>query len=133
VEPGLAAALRRHWPTVREVVTAQPPTDGDIAAVVDAAREAAVTVVGTIAADADPGQASLVDALLADGRPVVTVALRTPWDLGAYPRAGTHVVAYGILGPTLAALAATLFGERPFRGRLPVTLASHLLEAVPDR
>ena len=133
VEPGLAAALRGHWPDVREVVTSQPPTDDEIAGVVAAAADATVIVVGTIAASADPAQAALVDALLATGRPVVTVALRTPWDLGAYPRAGTHVVAYGILGPTLAALAGSLFGERPFRGRLPVALADGLVEVGPAR
>ena len=133
VEPGLAAALRAHWPEVREIVTSHPPTGDDVAGVVAAAADATITVVGTIAASADPAQAALVDALLAAGGPVVTVALRTPWDLGAYPRASTHVVAYGILGPTLVALAATLFGERPFRGRLPVALPAGLLDEVPVR
>jgi beta-N-acetylhexosaminidase len=133
VEPALAAALREHWPDVREVVTSHPPTDDEIAAVVAAAAGATVTIVGTIAASADPAQAALVEALLATGRPVVTVALRTPWDLGVYPRAGTHVVAYGILGPTLAALAGSLFGERPFGGRLPVALPAELAEDGPAR
>jgi beta-N-acetylhexosaminidase len=87
---------------------------------------AAVVVVGTISASADPAQARLVDAMLATGRPIVTVALRTPWDLAAYPTAGTHVAAYGILNPTLRALAAALFGDIPFAGRLPVRAA------VPD-
>ena len=131
VAPGLAGALRGHWPDVREIVTSHPPTADEIAAVVAAAEESAVTVVGTIAASADPAQAALVDALLAAGGPVVTVALRTPWDLAAYPRAGTHVVAYGILGPTLAALAGSLFGERPFRGRLPVALPRGLQQEGP--
>jgi beta-N-acetylhexosaminidase len=133
VEPGLAAALRAHWPDVDEIVTAHPPTDEDIAAVVAAAAGASVSVVGTIAASADAAQAALVDALLDAGRPVVTVSLRTPWDLASYPRAGTHVAAYGILPPTLAALAATLFGEQPFRGRLPVALPDGLLEDAPAR
>ena len=85
---------------------------------------AATVVVGTIVASADPAQVRLVEALLATGRPVVTVALRTPWDLAAYPAAGTHVAAWGILPPTLEALAAALFGAIPFRGRLPVRVPS---------
>ena len=133
VAPGLAAALRRHWPDVVEIVTSHPPTDAEIAGVVAAAADAAVTVVATIAASADRAQAALVDALIDAGRPVVTASLRTPWDLGAYPRAGTHVAAYGILPPTLAALAATLFGEQPFPGRLPVTMPAGLLEDSPTR
>jgi beta-N-acetylhexosaminidase len=101
-------------------VTSHPPTQDEIAATVERARDAAVVVVGTIVASADPAQARLVGALLGTGRPVVTVALRTPWDLAAYPAAGTHVAAYGILTPTLRALASALFGDIPFRGTLPV-------------
>lgn len=122
VAPGLAAALRSHWPDVDEIVTSHPPSDDEIAGVVARAREAAVVVVGTISASADPAQARLVESLLATGAPVVTVALRTPWDLAAHPAARTHVAAYGILHPTMQALAATLFGALPFRGRLPVRL-----------
>lgn len=125
VAPGLAAALRERWPDVEEIVTSHPPTDAEIAAVAGRAQGASVVVVGTISASADPAQVRLIEALIASGRPVVTVALRTPWDLGAYPRARTHVAAYGILEPTMRALAATLFGALPFRGRLPVA------EAIP--
>ena len=59
---------------------------------------------------------------------VVTVALRTPWDLAAYPRAGTHVATYSILRDSMDALAAALFGDAgspqaAFPGRLPVPRA----------
>ncbi len=47
------------------------------------AGDAATIVVGTIAAEPGSAQADLVDALLATGQPVVTVALRTPWDLSS--------------------------------------------------
>jgi beta-N-acetylhexosaminidase len=120
VPAGLARALRVRWPDVDEVVTAHPPTEPEIAAVAARSRDADVVIVGTIAASADPAQARLVDALLDAGRPVVTVALRTPWDLASYPRARTHMVAYGILQPTLDALADAVFGAISFRGRLPV-------------
>ena len=67
-------------------------------------------------------QADLVNALLATGRSVVTVALRTPWDLAAYPGARTHVATYSILRESMDALAAGLFGDTGFPGRLPVDL-----------
>ncbi len=51
------------------------------------------------------------------------IALRTPWDLLAYPSARTHVCSYGILPPSMEALAAALLGEAPFVGRLPVAIA----------
>jgi beta-N-acetylhexosaminidase len=120
VPAALATALRARWPDVEEIVTSHPPSDTEIAAVAARARYADVIVVGTISASADPWQIRLVEALLDTGRPIVTVALRTPWDAGSYPRARTHVAAYGILEPTLAALTAALFGDAPFLGRLPV-------------
>ncbi len=69
------------------------------------------------------GQAALAAAALASGVPTVTVSLRTPWDLLAYPSARTHVCSYGILPPSMEALAAALLGEAPFAGRLPVEIA----------
>jgi beta-N-acetylhexosaminidase len=65
----------------------------------------------------------LAAAVLASGKPTVTVALRTPWDLLAYPSARTHVCSFGILPPSMEALAAALLGEAPFVGRLPVEIA----------
>ena len=129
VAPGLAAALRARWPTVDEIVTSHPPADDEIAGVVARARTADAVVIGSIAASADSAQARLVEAVVAACRdaatgtrriPVVTLALRTPWDLATYPSSATHVVSYGILAPTLDATAAALFGAIPLRGRLPV-------------
>ena len=137
VEPGLAAALREHHGAVDEIVTGHPPTDSEVARILARAATCDVIVVGTISADASSTQAALVNGLLAGGRPVVTVALRTPWDLAAYPTATTHVCTYSILPESMAALAAALFGAEPkaqraeaaaqgrgsaFPGRLPVSI-----------
>ena len=54
---------------------------------------------------------------------MVTVALRTPYDLVAYPTVSTYACTYGLRRPMMEALAAALFGNAPFRGRLPVTIA----------
>jgi beta-N-acetylhexosaminidase len=120
--PGLAAALRTFHPDVDEVVTSHPPTAAEIAAIRDRAGEWDAIVVGTLSARPGSPQSDLVEALLGTGRPVVTVALRTPWDLAAYPAAGTHVATYSILGESMDALAAALFGQAGFPGRLPVRL-----------
>lgn len=122
VPPGLAAALRRRHPRVDELVTGHPPTDVEIAAARARAGTADVVVVGTLAASFDPAQAELVSAILETGVPTVTVALRTPYDLAVYPAAACHVCTYGILAPSLDALAGALFGEQPFAGRLPAAI-----------
>jgi beta-N-acetylhexosaminidase len=123
VAPGLATALRKQHPNVDEIVTSHSPTDAEIAEARRRAADADLIVVGTISALAGSRQAALVEALLATGRPVVTVALRTPWDLAAYPAAATHLCTYSILPASLEALAAVLFGRLRASGRLPVGIA----------
>ena len=124
VAPGLASALREQFAAVDEIVVPHAPSPDGIAAVRDAARapDVSAVVVGTSAAFLEPAQAALVESLLSTGRPVVTVALRTPLDLAAYPAARCHVATYGILPPTLRALAAALAGAAPFQGRLPAAI-----------
>jgi beta-N-acetylhexosaminidase len=124
VAPGLADAIRRHHARVSAQVVAQDPDPAEITAVRAAAASAEVIVVGTISASLQPGQVALVEALLSLGRPTVTVALRTPWDLEAYPAATTHACTYSVLEPSLTALADALFGLAPFPGGLPVRLAA---------
>ena len=124
VPPGLGAALRARFETVDEIVTGHPPTASEVEAVADRARASDVVVIGTIAASMDPAQVRLVEALIATGRPTITVALRTPWDLDAYPVAGTHLCTYSILEPSLTALADVLAGIALPQGRLPVTISA---------
>ena len=124
VAPGLGAALRNRHPATTEITVSYSPTDAEIAAVAAAAGAHDVVVVGTI--DANDAQKQmvrlLVSADLERDRTVVTVALRTPYDLAGYPQASTHLAAYGIHPPTLAALADALLGRAPISGRLPVAI-----------
>ena len=122
VRPALADAIRRRHPRTDEITTESQPDAREIEAVRRRVRDADLLVLGTLSASLQPMQAELARALLGIGIPTVTVALRTPWDLAAYPDARTHICSYGILPPTVEALAAALFGEIPFRGRLPVPL-----------
>lgn len=119
-EPQLATALRTRHPAVTEIVYPHTPASNDIDSAVDAAEGHDVIVVGTV--NAAPGQGELVAALLAIGKPVITVALRTPYDLAVYPQSATHVCTYGGHLPSLEALTAAVFGDRPFRGRLPAAI-----------
>ena len=123
VPPSLAAALRRRHPHVEEILLPAAPGEADIAGLGGRLPAADLVVVGTFSAHLQPAQAALAAAVLASGKPTVTVALRTPWDLLAYPSARTHVCSYGILPPTMEALAAALLGKAPFAGRLPVDIA----------
>ena len=112
------------WPDVDEIVTSHPPTDDEIAAVRRAGarrggrrRRDDRRVRGPRAGPARRG-AARHRAARRHRRAAHAVGPR------ARTRAArTHVAAYGILPPTLAALAAALFGAIPFQGRLPVATA----------
>jgi beta-N-acetylhexosaminidase len=119
----LASALRRRLPGVEEILLPAVPGDADIAGLGERLSALDIVVVGTFSAHLQPAQAALAAAVLASGKPTVTLALRTPWDLLAYPSARTHVCCFGILPPSMEALAAALLGEAPFVGRLPVGMA----------
>jgi len=108
---------------VEEILLPAQPDEADIAVIGGRLTPFDLVIVGTFAAQLQPAQAALANAVLATGKPVVTVALRTPWDLAAYPTARTHVCTYGVLPPSMEALAAALLGETPFAGRLPVEIA----------
>jgi beta-N-acetylhexosaminidase len=123
VPPTLASALRRRLAGVQEILLPAAPGEADIAGLGERLAGFDLVVVGTYAAHLQPAQAALAATVLASGTPTVTLALRTPWDLLAYPSARTHVCTYGILPPTMEAVAAALLGEAPFAGRLPVDIA----------
>lgn len=118
--PQLAAALRSRHAAVTEIVYPHSPAASDIDSAVSSVEGHDVVVVGTV--NAAPGQPELVAALLATGKPVITVALRTPYDLAAYPGSATHVCTYSGHRPSLDAFTAALFGDKPFRGRLPAAI-----------
>jgi beta-N-acetylhexosaminidase len=122
VTPELARHLRAFHPNVDEFLIPFAPDAGEVAALVERARSYAAVVVGTINATREPGQAALVNALLATGVKTVAAALRLPYDLAAYPTAPTCVCTYSILEPSMRALAAALFGRTTFPGKLPVTI-----------
>jgi len=120
--PALAGSIRTYHTNVDEFVVGQKPAESEIRALRERASGYDLLIIGTISAHLQPEQVTLVNELLASGVPAVTVAMRTPYDLSAYPAAKTHICTYGIEAVTLAALASALWGAIPFNGRLPVTI-----------
>ena len=122
VKPVLADALRRYHPRVDEFSFAMSPSAEEIGALSERMAKYDVVVLGTINATAHPAQARLVQKLIKQKTRMITVALRIPYDLAAYPAAPTYVCTYSILPPAMEALAEALFGRIPFAGALPVTI-----------
>jgi beta-N-acetylhexosaminidase len=129
VKPELADALRRYHPRVDEFSFAMSPAAEEIGALSERLTKYDVVVLGTINATAHPAQAHLVKKLVRQGSRLITVALRMPYDLAAYPEAPTYVCAYSILPSSMEALAEALFGQIAFTGGLPVTIPKR--SAIP--
>lgn len=140
LRPDLAGALRSAFaaagvpaPAIEAIEVDADPGPAQVAAVAARAAGSWRVVVGTISVELQPGQAALVEAILATGTATVTVALRTPWDLAHYPGAGTHVCAWSVVPAAIDALAAVLAGTASMPGRLPAPvpglyLVGHRLE-----
>ncbi len=121
VEPRLAAAIARRHPRI-EAIEIDAADEAEIAAVRDRVLGADLLVLGSVSASMRVDHAALCRALLATGVSAVTVALRTPFDLAAYPASSIHACSYGVLEPSCEAVAAALFGETGFPGRLPAPI-----------
>lgn len=117
----LAAALE-HRAEVHSVVAGVMPTETEAALCLAAAQAADTLVVGTRSATLYAAQAEVVRRLLAVGKPTVVIALRTPYDLAAFPAATTYLATYGDATPSLAAVAAALVDAAMPSGALPVTI-----------
>ena len=122
VEPALAQALPRYHPNVDEFVIALDPSASEVEALCQKLNDYDIVVAATINATLYPGQAALVNELLARRLPVIAVALRMPYDLITYPSAPTYLCTYSILEPSLQALAAALWGDATCPGHLPVSI-----------
>lgn len=120
--PALAQAVRAQHGLVDEFVMPIDPAESDVSALRAQLARYALVIVGTIGAALHPGQAALINALLAEGVATIVVALRMPYDLVMFPAAPTFVCAYSLQPASLQALAQALWGRLPFRGRLPVSI-----------
>jgi beta-N-acetylhexosaminidase len=118
----LAAAVARHHPGVVDVRVPSEPGESDLIASRVAAASADLAIVVTLATNVQPSQADLVDAVISTGTPVMTIAMRTPYDLADYPRSATHLCTYAIVPASVEAVADVIFGQAPIGGRLPVAI-----------
>ncbi|MER7758312.1 glycoside hydrolase family 3 protein [Streptomyces sp. NPDC097619] len=120
--------LARELTTLGFTATALPtglaPDAAAVAGAVAAARAADVVVVLTYNVPEAPGpQHALVRGLLGAGVPVVTLAVRNPYDAARLPEPAAALVSYGWTDVEVRAAAGVLAGRSPSSGRLPVPVS----------
>ncbi len=79
--------------------------------------------------DVPEEQAALADQLYTSGKPVITLALGSPYLIERFPQAETWLGAFGISDVAQISMARALFGEIPISGHLPVTIPGIPLKA----
>jgi beta-N-acetylhexosaminidase len=84
------------------------------------AASADVILLATYNASFHAGQVALVEEL--QGKPLVVLALTSPYDLLAFPQQPTYLVTYNNRLPLLRAAAKLLYGQIQPTGTLPVEL-----------
>lgn len=123
----LARAVgKRPGQSATTLETGTTPNAAKIKEATTAARGHDITVVLTNAAAAGTeqgvAQAKLTQALLATGKPVITVAVRNPYDIRRFPDVPAYLATYSYGAPTMTALDRALYGDLNPSGRLPVTI-----------
>ncbi|MEV5436037.1 glycoside hydrolase family 3 protein [Streptomyces sp. NPDC052682] len=118
----LAGALSGLGFTASALSTGTAPSATAITRAVAAAREVDAVVVLTYNVSATSSQKTLVEQLVATGRPVVAVAVRNPYDVARLPSVPACLATYSWTDVELRAAARVLAGRVAPRGKLPVAV-----------
>lgn len=118
----LAAALGELGFTATALSTGTAPSAATVAKAVAAAREADAVVVATYNVTAADAQRTLVEQLVATGKPVVAVAVRNPYDVAQLPAVSAYLASYSWTDVELRAAARVIAGRVRPRGKLPVAV-----------
>ncbi|MFW6135492.1 MAG: glycoside hydrolase family 3 protein [Chloroflexota bacterium] len=116
----LEPALSEYGTQIDAMPVSIDPSQQQITQVISATQNAEVIIVATADARDHPGQIALVGSM--PDIPTIILALRSPYDLLAFPSQSTYVAIYGDVPASIRAAAKVLFGQSQPSGRLPVTL-----------
>jgi beta-N-acetylhexosaminidase len=107
------------------VELSNPPTEEEIIAISERAKDYDVIVVGTLTALPGSSQITLVEKLHETKVPVVVVATRSPYDIAYLPDVAAYLCTYEFSYPALKMASAAIYGLEKVSGRLPVTIPSY--------
>ncbi len=126
----LGARLEARGSSVSVRETDEDPSRGAIADLADKARGRDLVIAVTTRAWSFREQRAMVAALVETGRPVVTVAVRDPYDAASYD-SETHLATYSHSDVAMESLVRVLLGEVAPRGKLPVAIPKNGVALYP--
>jgi len=124
VEVKMSEALQQYHPTTIKIPYRMDLDEHEMTAVITQCHDAKTIIIGTINTQETPQQAKLVDILVTLGKPLIVVALRTPYDILDFTHVTTYLCTYGIRDESMQALAKIIMGQLTASGKLPCTLAN---------
>nr|WP_236570254.1 glycoside hydrolase family 3 protein [Streptomyces mexicanus] len=116
----LAAALTELGFTATALSTGTAPSKATADKAVAAAQGVDAVVVATYNVTAGSAQKTLVERLVATGRPVIAVAVRNPYDVAQLPTGAAALATYSWTDVEVRAAARVIAGRVAPRGPLPV-------------
>ena len=121
-EDFLVQSLRQRHANTQAIVLTEQTTPAEYEHLYQEARAASAILMVTVNALLAPQQAEVMHRLIATERPLIGLAVYSPYDLLAFPELGTYLVTYEYTQPAIAAAACVLFGEIQPQGKLPMSL-----------
>ncbi len=124
------AELRRRFLTARTASVDPRTSDALVTGIVKTASASDVIILstlvrvisgrGTIALPEN--QRTLIDQLIATGKPIIWLAFGNPYLLRLYPQVPTYICTFSYSDVSQIAAAKALAGEIPITGRMPVSI-----------
>lgn len=126
----LGARLEARGAAVSVRATDEDPSSGAIADLTSKARGSELVIAVTTRAWSFREQRAMVAALVETGRPVITVAVRDPYDAASYDSA-THLATYSHSDVAMESFVRVLLGEVAPQGKLPVAIPKNGVALYP--
>lgn len=124
----LTSEIQKRHPFTTNTMVSLNTTDAEIEIVRTLAKPAKVVIIGTqnfvfpgthLGCE---GQAKLVNTLIEDGKDVVVMGLRDPYDIRYMPEVNAYVALYTFRKCSIIPAIEVLFGEKDAKGFLPVDI-----------
>ncbi|MFV0388254.1 MAG: glycoside hydrolase family 3 protein [Pyrinomonadaceae bacterium] len=129
-----AGALSRRGLKVNRIALDDRSTPEEIQSAIDAAHKADVTVAGLFgrvrsgaknSVGIPDAGAKVLDTILAEEKPVISVAFGNPYLILNFPTMKNYIVAYGDMYSLQEATANKITGGSNFTGKLPITIGKY--------
>ncbi|MCF6137736.1 beta-N-acetylhexosaminidase [Pseudalkalibacillus berkeleyi] len=118
----LGELLKELNPGAKVVTVSQQPEQSEIDFMKVLGNSADIILVGTLSATRSEGQQRLMQDMMSLGKPIIHIAMRSPYDIGLFPKVDVSIATYEFTTPALRLAVRSLFGLEKVEGSFPVTI-----------